>query len=526
MAIEIHLPDIGTDAADVTEILVSIDEQIEVDTPLISVEGDKAAMEIPSPNSGTVKEIKLAVGDSVSTGTLILMLEPNEEEPTKIEDTTASEEKKANEPKIVSKNILLPDIGSDEVNVTEIHVATGDEVQIEQPIISVEGEKAAMEIPSTHSGKVTEVKVTVGESISTGTLLLIMETVESPDSKKVKSTASPAPKTQQLEQEPVQKQVKQSIKRQSGFVENQEFAHASPSVRRIAREFGVDLAKVRGSGRKGRIIKEDVQNYVKEALRVLDSEGSGGGLGLLPWPDIDFNQFGETETEKLSKIKRLTGANLHRNWVKIPHVTQWDEVDVTELEALRKELNSIEAKNESGIKFTLLVFVMKAVAKALQELPPMNSSLSNDEQSIILKKYVNIGIAVDTPNGLIVPVVRNVHEKSCVQLTKDLRELSSKARDGKLTKNDITGGTFTISSLGGLGGTSFTPIINAPEVGILGLSRADQKPIWNNDTFIPRLMLPMSLSYDHRVIDGAEGVKFLNILKESIVTVKEELQAR
>ena len=286
------------------------------------------------------------------------------------------------------------------------------------------------------------------------------------------------------------------------------------------------MAKVRGSGRKGRIIKEDVQNYVKEALRVLDSEGSGGGLGLLPWPDIDFNQFGETETEKLSKIKRLTGANLHRNWVKIPHVTQWDEVDVTELEALRKELNSIEAKNESGIKFTLLVFVMKAVAKALQELPPMNSSLSNDEQSIILKKYVNIGIAVDTPNGLVVPVVRNVHEKSCVQLTKDLRELSSKARDGKLTKNDITGGTFTISSLGGLGGTSFTPIINAPEVGILGLSRADQKPIWNNDTFIPRLMLPMSLSYDHRVIDGAQGVKFLNILKESIVTVKEELQAR
>ena len=526
MAIEIHLPDIGTDTADVTEILVSIDDQIEVDTPLISVEGDKAAMEIPSSKSGTVKEIKIAVGDSVSTGTLILILNPDEDEPTKTEDTTALEEKESDKPNIVSKKLLLPDVGADEVTVTEIHVAVGDQVQIEQPIISVEGDKAAMEIPSTHNGKVIEIKVTVGESISTGITVLVMETIELPDSEKVSLTPSSTPKTQKLGQVPAQKQVQQSIKRPSGFVENKEFAHASPSVRRVAREFGVDLAKVRGSGRKGRIIKEDVQNYVKEALRVLESGGSGEGLGLLPWPDVDFNQVGETETEKLSKIKKLTGANLHRNWVKIPHVTQWDEVDVTDLEALRRELNAAEVKNESGIKFTLLVFVMKAVAKALQELPSMNSSLSNDEQSIILKKYVNIGIAVDTPNGLVVPVVRNVHEKNCVQLTKDLHNLSSKARDGKLTKNDITGGTFTISSLGGLGGTSFTPIINAPEVGILGLSRADQKPVWNNDTFAARLMLPMSLSYDHRVIDGAQGVRFLNILKETIVTVKEELQAR
>ena len=526
MEIEIHLPDIGTDAADVTEILVSIDEQIEVDTPLISVEGDKAAMEIPSPKSGIVKEIKIAVGDSVSTGTLILMLNTSEDEPAKTECTTDQEEKESDKLDIASKELHLPDVGTNEVTVTEIHVEVGDQVEIEQSIISVEGDKAAMEIPSTHSGKVIEINVRVGESISTGITVLVMETVELPDSKKANSVPSSTPQNQDLGQAPAQKQVQQSIKKQSGFVENQEFAHASPSVRRVAREFGVDLSKVRGSGRKGRIIKEDVQNYVKEALRVLESGGSGEGLGLLPWPDVDFNQFGETETEKLSKIKKLTGANLHRNWVKIPHVTQWDEVDVTELEALRKELNASEAKNESGIKFTLLVFVMKAVAKALQELPPMNSSLSNDEQSIILKKYVNIGIAVDTPNGLVVPVVRNVHEKNCVQLTKDLRDLSSKARDGKLTKNDITGGTFTISSLGGLGGTSFTPIINAPEVGILGLSRADQKPVWDNDTFVARLMLPMSLSYDHRVIDGAQGVKFLNILKETIVTIKEELQAQ
>ena len=297
-------------------------------------------------------------------------------------------------------------------------------------------------------------------------------------------------------------------------------------MRRVAREFGVNLAKVRGSGRKGRILKEDVQNYVKEALRILESGGGGGdALGLLPWPEVDFDQFGDTEEQKLTKIKKLTGANLHRNWVRIPHVTQWDEVDVTDLEALRKNINAAEAEKESGIKFTLLVFVMKAVAAALQQLPQMNSSLSSDEKNIVLKKYVNIGIAVDTPNGLVVPVVRDVHEKNCVALTHDLRELSGKARDGKLTKNDMTGGTFTISSLGGLGGTQFTPIINAPEVGILGLSRADKKPVWNGEAFEPRLMLPLSLSYDHRVIDGAEGVRFLNALREALDAVREELQA-
>ena len=240
---------------------------------------------------------------------------------------------------------------------------------------------------------------------------------------------------------------------------------------------------------------------------------------------MDFDQFGDTEKQKLTKIKKLTGANLHRNWVRIPHVTQWDDVDVTDLEALRKKLNAAEAEKETGIKFTLLVFVMKAVAAALQQLPQMNSSLSSDEKNIVLKKYVNIGIAVDTPNGLVVPVVRDVHEKDCVALTHDLRELSGKARDGKLTKNDMTGGTFTISSLGGLGGTQFTPIINAPEVGILGLSRADKKPVWNGEAFEPRLMLPLSLSYDHRVIDGAEGVRFLNALREALDAVREELQS-
>jgi pyruvate dehydrogenase E2 component (dihydrolipoamide acetyltransferase) len=525
MAIEIHLPDIGADSADVTEILVNVGDAIEVDTPLISVEGDKAAMEVPSPNAGTVTEIKLAVGDSVSTGTPILMLDPAEGDAPPAESEPVTENEKPAEPVIVAKEVSLPDVGTDAVNVTDVHVAVGDEIEEEQPLISVEGDKAAMEVPSPHKGKVTEIKVATGDSVGTGTPLLVMEVTELPTAAKPSAPAAAPALGQAPTQQPVQ-QVQQSITGPSGFVDNREYAHASPSVRRVAREFGVNLAKVRGSGRKGRILKEDVQNYVKEALRILETGGGGGdALGLLPWPEVDFDQFGDTENQKLTKIKKLTGANLHRNWVRIPHVTQWDDVDVTDLEALRKKLNAAEAEKESGIKFTLLVFVMKAVAAALQQLPQMNSSLSSDEKNIVLKKYVNIGIAVDTPNGLVVPVVRDVHEKDCVALTHDLRELSGKARDGKLTKNDMTGGTFTISSLGGLGGTQFTPIINAPEVGILGLSRADKKPVWNGEAFEPRLMLPLSLSYDHRVIDGAEGVRFLNALREALDTVREELQA-
>jgi pyruvate dehydrogenase E2 component (dihydrolipoamide acetyltransferase) len=324
MFIEIHLPDIGTDTAEVTDILVSIDDQVEVDTPLISVEGDKAAMEIPSPKSGTVSEIKTAVGDSVSTGTLILILKPNEEDLPKTEEPDNDEKKETDKPEIVSKEILLPDVGADDVTITEVHVEVGDEVQKEQAIISVEGDKAAMEIPSPHTGKIVAINIATGESISTGTSLLVMESSELPERKKTPSPSSH--QNQKLNKPSTQKQVQQSISTASGFVENQEFVHASPSVRRAAREFGVNLAKVRGSGRKGRIIKEDIQNYVKEALRVLESGGGGDGLGLLPWPDIDFNQFGETESEQLTKIKKLTGANLHRNWVKIPHVTQWEDV--------------------------------------------------------------------------------------------------------------------------------------------------------------------------------------------------------
>ena len=514
MAIEVQLPDIGADSAEVTEILVAVGDTVEVDAPLLVVEGEKAAMEIPSPQAGTVASIQVQVGDEVFGGALIVTMDG---EDTAVEST-------ADKPSLSEVvEVSLPDVGGDHVEVTEVLVTAGDIVGKEQSILVVEGEKAAIEVPSPYEGTVLEIQVGVGDSVSSGAVLLTMETeAEIATAMPKPSVAVSGPTADVPASMAHQQVVSQSA--QSGFVAGREYAHASPSVRRIAREFGVNLARVAGSGRKGRILKIDVQNYVKEALRTLESGGDGVGLNLLPWPEVDFAKFGEVETEKLSKIKRITGANLHRNWVKIPHITQWDEVDVTELEAVRKLLNAVEAERESGIKFTVLVFVMKALADALLKIPTMNSSLTQDEQGIVVKRYVSLGIAVDTPNGLVVPVVRDVHEKDCAELTRDLMGLSEKAREGKLTKDEMSGGTFTISSLGGLGGTQFTPIINAPEVGILGLSRSQQKPVWTGDAFQPRLMLPLSLSYDHRVIDGAEGVRFLNQFKESLAELTKDLQ--
>ena len=512
MSSEIHLPDIGADQAEVTEIFVKIGDVIEVETPLIAVEGDKAAMEVPSPQAGTVEDIKISVGDEISTGTLILVLTPAESETPQTEEKDQSTDISQTAPSPEEKEVLLPDIGADEAEVTQVIVGVGDSVNVDDPLIAVEGDKAAMEVPSPFEGVVKEIKVASGEMVSTGASIMIFEVTSSPaETKPVTPPDSSKAKPQPAASTPAKKS---ASKPSETFVENREYAHASPVVRRLAREFGVNLAKVKGTGRKNRILKEDVQQYVKEALRRLDS--GAGGLDLLPWPEVDFAKFGEIEKKPLSRIQKLTGANLHRNWVRIPHVTQWDEVDVTDLESLRKKRNAEEAKKESGIKYTILVFVMQAVSKALQNLPSMNSSLSLDGKSLILKKYVDLGIAVDTPNGLVVPVVRGVDRRSAEELTQDLFALSAKAREGKLTKEEMTGSSFTISSLGGLGGTAFTPIVNAPNVGILGLSRSELKPVWNGKSFDPRLMLPLSLSYDHRVIDGADGVRFLNFLKEAL----------
>ncbi|WP_075988156.1 pyruvate dehydrogenase complex dihydrolipoyllysine-residue acetyltransferase [Vibrio fluvialis] len=523
---EVNVPDIGGDEVEVTEIMVAVGDTVSEEQSLITVEGDKASMEVPAPFAGTVKEIKIASGDKVTTGSLIMVFEvagsgaPAAAAPAQAAAPAAAPAVAAD------KEVNVPDIGGDEVEVTEIMVAVGDMVSEEQSLITVEGDKASMEVPAPFAGKVKAIKVAAGDKVSTGSLIMVFEVagaapvaVSAPA--QAAAPAAAAPKAEAPA-------AAAPAAATGDFQENNEYAHASPVVRRLAREFGVNLSKVKGSGRKSRILKEDVQNYVKEALKRLESgaasaasgKGDGAALGLLPWPKVDFSKFGETEIQPLSRIKKISGANLHRNWVMIPHVTQWDNADITELENFRKEQNAIEAKKDSGMKITPLVFIMKAAAKALEAFPAFNSSLSEDGESLILKKYVNIGIAVDTPNGLVVPVFKDVNKKGIYELSEELAVVSKKARAGKLTAADMQGGCFTISSLGGIGGTAFTPIVNAPEVGILGVSKSEIKPVWNGKEFAPRLQLPLSLSYDHRVIDGAEGARFITYLNGCLSDIR------
>ncbi len=519
---EVHVPDIGGDEVEVTEIMVAIGDSIEEEQSLITVEGDKASMEVPAPFAGTLKEIKVAAGDKVSTGSLIMVFETAGSgapaAPAAVEAPAAAAPAAS-----AAKEVNVPDIGGDEVEVTEIMVAVGDTVEEEQSLITVEGDKASMEVPAPFAGTVKEIKIAAGDKVSTGSLIMVFEVAgaahapAAAPAQAAAPAAAPAPKAEAPAA---------AAPAAGDFQDNDEYAHASPVVRRLAREFGVNLSKVKGSGRKSRILKEDVQNYVKEALKRLESgaaasgKGDGAALGLLPWPKVDFSKFGETEVQPLSRIKKISGANLHRNWVMIPHVTQWDNADITALEAFRKEQNAIEAKKDTGMKITPLVFIMKAAAKALEAFPAFNSSLSEDGESLILKKYVNIGIAVDTPNGLVVPVFKDVNKKGIYELSEELMAVSKKARSGKLTAADMQGGCFTISSLGGIGGTAFTPIVNAPEVGILGVSKSEMKPVWNGKEFEPRLQLPLSLSYDHRVIDGAEGARFITYLNSCLSDIR------
>ncbi|MCR9607478.1 pyruvate dehydrogenase complex dihydrolipoyllysine-residue acetyltransferase [Vibrio alginolyticus] len=523
---EVHVPDIGGDEVEVTEIMVAVGDSIEEEQSLLTVEGDKASMEVPAPFAGTLKEIKVAAGDKVSTGSLIMVFETAGSGAPAA--PAAAEAPAAAAPAAsAAKEVNVPDIGGDEVEVTEIMVAVGDTVEEEQSLITVEGDKASMEVPAPFAGTVKEIKIAAGDKVSTGSLIMVFEVAgaapapaAAPAPDQAAAPAAPAPKAEAP--------AAAAPAATGDFKENDEYAHASPVVRRLAREFGVNLSKVKGSGRKSRILKEDVQAYVKDALKRLESgagaaasgKGDGAALGLLPWPKVDFSKFGETEVQPLSRIKKISGANLHRNWVMIPHVTQWDNADITALEAFRKEQNAIEAKKDTGMKITPLVFIMKAVAKALEAFPAFNSSLSEDGESLILKKYVNVGIAVDTPNGLVVPVFKDVNKKGIYELSEELMAVSKKARAGKLTAADMQGGCFTISSLGGIGGTAFTPIVNAPEVGILGVSKSEMKPVWNGKEFEPRLQLPLSLSYDHRVIDGAEGARFITYLNSCLSDIR------
>ncbi|MBD8162346.1 pyruvate dehydrogenase complex dihydrolipoyllysine-residue acetyltransferase [Erwinia persicina] len=528
MAIEINVPDIGADEVEVTEILVKVGDTVEVEQSLLVVEGDKASMEVPSPQAGVVKEIKVATGDKVETGKLIMIFEaaggaaaPAAAEEKKEEAAPAAPA--AAPAASAAKEVNVPDIGGDEVEVTEIMVKVGDKVEAEQSILTVEGDKASMEVPAPFAGTVKEIKIATGDKVSTGSLVMVFE-VEgaAPAAAPAQSTEAAAPAQAKQEEKAAPAAAPAKAEAKSEFAENDAYVHATPVIRRLAREFGVNLAKVKGTGRKGRILKEDVQSYVKDAVKRAEAPAAaGGGLpGMLPWPKVDFSKFGEIEEVELGRIQKISGANLSRNWVMIPHVTHFDKTDITELEAFRKQQNAEAEKRKLDVKFTPVVFIMKAVAAALEQMPRFNSSLSEDAQKLTLKKYINIGVAVDTPNGLVVPVFKDVNKKGITELSRELMAISKKARDGKLTAGEMQGGCFTISSLGGIGTTHFAPIVNAPEVAILGVSKSAIEPVWNGKEFTPRLMMPMSLSFDHRVIDGADGARFITIINNALADIR------
>ena len=547
--IEVVVPDIGSDdEVDVIDVLVSVGDTIEKEDGLITLETDKATMDVPSTHAGTVKEVLISNGDKVKEGTVVIKLEiageggssgsssneaAEKSEAASSKDSSqqdAQQESTQEESSDASSSetieVAVPDIGEDgEVDVIDVLVSVGDTVEKEDGLITLETDKATMDVPSTHAGTIKEVFIKTGDKVKQGTLVVKLET-----SGGSSSQASSEPKAEKQADAPKQEAPKQEAPKQESQQEasqgrspvppapeakNTGKAHASPSVRRIAREFGVDLTQVNGSGPKNRILKEDVQAYVKAELSKPRTAAASGNapvgdnvLQIVPVKPVDHSKFGEIEEQKLSRIQKISGPFLHRNWATIPHVTQFDEADITDVEEFRKEQNAYHAKIKSGLKITPLVFVMKAVAKALEKYEVFNSSLSDDGESLIIKKFINIGIAVETPGGLVVPVIRDVNKKGIEELSRELIETSKKAREGKLKAADMQGGTFTISSLGGIGGTAFTPIVNAPEVAILGVSKSEMKPKWNGKEFEPRLMVPLSLSYDHRVIDGAVGARF------------------
>ncbi|MDV5247328.1 pyruvate dehydrogenase complex dihydrolipoyllysine-residue acetyltransferase [Shewanella xiamenensis] len=534
--VEVIVPDIGGDTdVSVIEVLVAAGDKIEVDAGLITLETDKATMDVPSPFAGVVKEVKVAVGDKVSQGSLVIMLEvggaapaapqasaPAASAPVAQAAPAAAVAPVAAAPVVAVKEIQVPDIGdASNVDVIEVLVSVGDMITADQGLITLETDKATMEVPAPFAGKLLSLTVKVGDKVSQGSVIATIETVTAgaapapvaqaaaPAPAPVAQEVAPAPVAAAPSRPPVPHHPSAGAPVSTGAV------HASPAVRRLAREFGVDLTQVTGSGRKGRIMKEDVQAYVKYELSrpkataaTSVAAGNGGGLQVIAAPKVDFSKFGEVEEIPLSRIQKISGPNLHRNWVTIPHVTQFDEADITEMEEFRKQQNDAAAKKKADYKITPLVFMMKAVAKTLQQFPVFNSSLSSDGESLIQKKYYHIGVAVDTPNGLVVPVVRDVDKKGIIELSRELADISIRARDGKLKSADMQGSCFTISSLGGIGGTAFTPIVNYPDVAILGVSKSEIKPKWNGKEFEPKLMLPLSLSYDHRVIDGAMAARF------------------
>lgn len=507
---EVKIPDLGNVSdVDVIEVMVAPGDTLHKEDSMITVESDKASMEIPAPRDGVVKEVKLAVGDKVSAGDVILIISDTAsiKEAEEAKSTTATQKR--------LETILVPDLGgTDDVDVIEIMASAGDTVNKEDSLITLESDKASMEIPSPYSGKVREVKVKLGSKVSHGDPILTMD-VDTADIIQLETGTKHVTEKIAPPAVPVAEPAKEEAPAPT-TIPSTAHIYAGPAVRRIAYEFGIDLNKVKGTGRKGRIVKEDIQNYVKQRLQAQD-----GGVSIPAVPAVDFSKFGEVETQPLNKIKRITASHTHRSWLSVPHVTQFDEADITELEAFRQSEN--KSAKECGYKLSPLPFIMVAVANALQEFPQFNASLDPSGEKLIIKKYCHIGIAVDTVNGLVVPVVRNVNQKSIMELAQELVVISQKARDKKLMPDDMQGGCFTISSLGGIGGIAFTPIVNMPEVAILGVSRSKLQPVYQKDHFEPRLILPLSLSYDHRVIDGAEAARFTRYLAECLVDLKRLL---
>ncbi len=553
----VKVPDIGDfENVEVVEVLVAQGDAVSAEQSLISLESDKATMEIPSPSDGVVAELMVAVGDRISEGDAILALsagdaapaaspEPDSgaETPPAEEAPSATVEAPA-QPAPVAEGepvqVVVPDIGDfDAVDVVEVLVAVGDEVALEQSLISLESDKATMEVPSSEAGTVLEVHVAVGEQVGQGAPVVTLAPAgaAAPAAPPAAPPAAHQPESRSDASAPNKPAAGPESDSEAGGRREPpvafdasarkpgEVPHASPSVRREARELGVDLTEVSGTGRKGRITAEDVRQFVKA---VMQRKGSGtpvatggAGLNLLPWPKVDFTQFGPVTSQPLSRIQKISGANLARNWAMIPHVTQHDEADVTDMEGFRKGQG--DAAKAAGVKLTPLAFLIKAVVAALKEFPQFNASLDESGETLIMKEYFHVGVAVDTPDGLVVPVIRDCDQKSLFQLAGEVVEASVRAREKKLSPKDLQGGCFSISSLGGIGGTSFTPIINAPEVAILGVSRSRQQPVWDGSQFVPRLMLPLSLSYDHRVIDGATAARFTRYLADMLTDIRRLL---
>ncbi|GLR12785.1 acetyltransferase component of pyruvate dehydrogenase complex [Chitinimonas prasina] len=537
--IELKVPDIG-DAkdVDVIEVFVKPGDVIKKDDSLITLETDKASMEVPASAAGVVKEVRLKVGDKASEGSVVVVIEAGAAAAAPAAAPAATPAPEVAAPPVAapaaahaaastSIEVKVPDIGdASNVDVIEVFVKIGDSVKKDDSLITLETDKASMEVPSPAAGVVQSLAIKVGDKASEGTLILTLSTqagaaaTPAPAASKPAPTAAPpavaatppAPAVAAVSTAPAAK-VDEAAFRTS---------HASPSVRKFARELGVDLGRVKGSGPKGRIVASDIQAYVKNVLSgavantATPTNGSGSGLDLLPWPKVDFAKYGPVEAKPLSRIKKISGANLARNWVMIPHVTQFDEADITDMEAFRKEMG--EELKKQNLKITPLAFIIKAVVAALKKFPDFNSSL--DGENLVLKQYFHIGFAADTPNGLVVPVIRDADKKSLIELATETGALAAKARDGKLLPAEMQGGCFSISSLGGVGGTAFTPIVNAPEVAILGVSKSSIKPVWNGSEFAPRLILPLSLSYDHRVIDGASAARFTTYLSQVLGDIR------